>query len=186
MTTRSLSASSRSTTAGSGSYCTSMSSMRVACGGVAGGQHAGHAVADVGSLADGERVVGGVLHVGRDRPGAGHRATPTAPARSAPLYAATTPGAAARGREVDAEDARVRVRAAQHGEVQRTGQVQVVGVLGLAGEQGRVFTPQQPCPQHGRGPIVGDGHLGTPSTSMRMRVLVCPAAQASTDLTMLW
>ena len=44
--------------------------------GFAGGQHHGNTIAHVAGLAGGDGVVGRVLHVGGDRPCAGHRAGP--------------------------------------------------------------------------------------------------------------
>ena len=44
--------------------------------GVAGGQHARHAVARIRGLGHGQWIVRRIFHVGRDRPGAGHRTGP--------------------------------------------------------------------------------------------------------------
>ncbi len=126
----------------------------------------------VRGLADGERVVRRVLHVGRHRPVRTASAPAHSEARSAPLYAAITPGIASGRRQRRRGDAGVRVRTAQHGEVQRAGDVQVVGELGLAGEQGGIFAAQQPLAQDRSGPVFGDGHdhsLGVGVSYLRRR-----------------
>src|SRR5581483_1591660 len=75
---------------------------------------------------------------------------------------------------VDAGDARVRVGAADEGEVQFARDDDVVGVLALARQQRRVFAPRQRRAHHA-GAVLGDRHAGTPAL-----------AAASTALTMLW
>jgi hypothetical protein len=67
----------------------------------------------------------------------------------------------------------VGVGAAQHGEVERAGDVEVIGELGLTGEERRVFAAPQRCADD-LGGLFDHGHAGT------------PCAAAKTDLTMLW
>ena len=66
-----------------------------------------------------------------------------ASARSSPVYTATTPGMRRRGRGVDAGDPGVGVRATHDGEVQRAGDVEVVGEPGLTGQEGGILAAQQ-------------------------------------------
>lgn len=136
----------------------------VASGGVAGGEHHRNGIAHVGGLANRHGIVSRVLHVGRDRPRTRHGSGPQV-GEIGTGVGGNDARCGERRAEVDADDACVRVRAAGERQVQCTGQLQVVGVLGFAGEQSRVFTTQQPAPQHGCRSIVGDGHSGTPSTS---------------------
>ena len=157
---------------------------RVARRCVAGGQHACHAVARVRGHGDGEGVVRGVLHVGGHRPRARHG---PGPQRGEVRAAVRGDHAGHRGsaRQVDASDSGVRVRAAQQREVQRARDVEVVGVLGLAGEQCRVFAAQQPLTHDGGGPFFGDGHDHSFEIGNRRSRCQLPAAQASTACTML-
>ena len=76
MTTRSDSASSRSMTASSGSYSTSIASTASWAAASLSGEHGGDAVAGVARLLLRQRVVRRVLHVLGDRPGARHRRGP--------------------------------------------------------------------------------------------------------------
>ena len=150
---------------------------RVASGGLAVGEHARHAVSRVARLRRGERVVRRVLHVVGDRPRARHR--------SAPLIGQVGSGVrrpdaghGQRARDVDGGDAGVGVRAAQHGEVQGAGDLDVVRELGFAGEERRVFAPQQPLADHS-GPFLRGRHLGAPSRSVD-RSVTCRRRRAPT------
>jgi len=75
----------------------------------------------------------------------------------------------------------VGVWAAQHREVQSTGDRQVVGVEGLAGEQGSVFAAQHPGADEGGGRGRRGGHALISTVEP-----FCSAAQVNTAFTMLW
>ena len=125
--------------------------------GIARGKHCCDAVADVARLVDCERIVRGVLHVGRDRPRARHRCSPRRHEVSAGVHGDD----AGHGRGVGCVDAAnlcVRVWRAQHGEMQRAGNHEVVGVLRLAGQQRRVFSAQHARAEHARFSFFGDAH----------------------------
>ena len=147
---------------------------RVACRGGRLGDHHRHAVADVADLVDRERVVGRVLHVLGDRPGAGHRAGPRVHEVGAGV-GGDDAGQRQGGLHVDRGDAGVGVGAAQDRHVQRARDVEVVGEAGLAGEQGRVLPAPHPgADDRGGRRSVGDRHAGT------------PFEQDSTAATMFW
>ncbi len=135
----------------------------VARGGLAGGEHHGYPVTYVAGLGGRKWIVGGVLHVCGDRPGARHGCCPQV-GQVCPCERGHHPGGGKRGIEIDAGDHGVGVRAAHHHHVQGTGHDQVVGELGLSGEQGRVFAAEKPGAQHGCRTILYKRHLGTPST----------------------
>ncbi len=161
---------------------------------VAGGEHDGHTVTDVVDRVERDRVVRRVEHVLGDRPGARHRRGP-----EVGEVGAGVDGAHARHRRggagVDRHDLGVRIRAAQHGHVERAGHLHVVGEHGLAGQQDRVLLAQQAGADDagGGGRIFRDGHVWTPIQSVgdvgaRHRVTgdQAPAdAAARTDFTML-
>ena len=146
-------------------------------------QHARHSVADVARLRHCERIVGRVLHVGRDRPRAWHRAGP-----GRFEIGAAVDGHDARHRRrrthVDTEDPCVGVRAAEHRQVQRAGEDEVVGVLRLAGEQRRIFAAQHPGADDTLCAFLGDGHWRHPvgRSQHRLDDVVVPRAAAEVAL----
>ena len=92
------------------------------------------AVADVADLVGGQRGVHRRHHVGGDRPGARHgRAHHVGQVGAA--VGGDDAGHLERGRHVDRDDRGVRHRAAQHRHVQQAGQGDVVGPVGLAGDE---------------------------------------------------
>ena len=91
------------------------------------------------------------------------------------------PGHGERRGDVDVGDAGVGIRAAHHGQVQRAGDGEVVGVAGLTGEQGGVLPAEQPVPTTSAAGLSSV----TVMTLLASRVSTCPA-QASTAFTMLW
>jgi hypothetical protein len=129
---------------------------------VAVGQHHGHAVAHVVDGVDRERVVGWVQHVLGDRPGARHRCGPGVGEVGAGVHGAHA-GHRRGGAGVDGDDSGARVRAAQHGHVERPGHLHVVGEDRFAGEEDGVLLAEQALADDaGGGRFVGDGHVWTP------------------------
>ena len=116
----------------------------------------GDAVTDVAHLVGGERRVGRRDHVGGDRPGARHRR-----AHDVGKVLAAVGGNDARhlerGGDVDRDDLGVGHRAAQHGHVQQAGQGDVVGPVGLAGDELGVLLAATAPPQLPAGVRLGEG-----------------------------
>ena len=126
-------------------------------GGVAvPGDDDGHAVAGVLDLVDRQRGVHRRDHVGRDRPGAGHRG-PHHVGEVAPAVGGDDAGHLQGRRHVDREDLGVRHRAAQHGHVQQARQGDVVGPVGLAGQEFGVLLATAPATQFAAGVRRGEG-----------------------------
>jgi hypothetical protein len=159
---------------------------------VVGHDH-GDDVAHVAGLVDGDRPVGGALHVVGHRPHAGHARGPRAHGLQvgAGEHVADA-GHGSRRARVDALDAGVGERAADHGHPHRPGDGQVVDVAGLARDQTAVLLAEQAVADGapraagvGGGVLdcrggrrrVGGRHAGTPSPA---------SAAARTALTMLW
>ena len=155
---------------------------RVAGGGGAVGEHARHPISRVARVRLGERVVRGVLHVVGDGPRARHRRPPLIGQVGSRVR---RPHArkGERAGDVDRRDAGVGVRAAEDGEVQRAGDLDVVRELGFAGEERGVFAPQQPLAEHTR--RFGSSSSCRGPLPIGWSTCYWPAA-ASTDSTMLW
>jgi hypothetical protein len=166
------------------------------------GHDDGDGVAGVADLVDGDRRVVGVDHVGGDRPGAGQAAELLGEVGAAERGDDTGP--LERGRDVDPADPGVRHRAAQDRQVHHAGQGDVVGPVGLAGEQLGVLLAAPAAAQLGRavrgaqlaglGDLLGDhagveflGHAMPPASLNAPGFAGSPrisAAAASTDRTM--
>ena len=131
-------------------------------------------VAGEAHLAQGERPVRRVHHVGGHGPCAGQGRREVVGEVGAGQDRDDT-GSRRRLGGVDRTDARVRGRAAHDLEVQRPGHGQVVDVAGGAGQDRGVLSAEQPGPDH-------RGHVAAPPLRMPMSL---PAA-ASTAFTMLW
>ena len=82
-----------------------------------------------------------VFHVGRDGPGTRHRRSPQ-PGEIGSAVDRDDPREGTGGNEINREDIGVGVWAAGDSKVQGAGDVQVVGVLALAGQQRWVFATQ--------------------------------------------
>ena len=104
------------------------------------GHHAGHRLADVPHLIHRHRRVRRDHDVRGDRPGAGQAALLVGEVRAG--VGGDDARLAAGRADVHRGDPRVRVRAAQEGDVQHPGQRDVVGPVGLAGDQALVFLAQ--------------------------------------------
>ena len=132
------------------------------------GHHAGDGLADVAHLVDRHRRVSGDDDVRRDRPGAGQAALLGGEVRTG--VGRDDPGLAPRGADVDRGDPGVRVRAPQERHVQHAGQPDVVGPVGLAGDEPLVFLAQ-PCATELRGRRGGRlcfrGHALAPACAAR-------------------
>ncbi len=139
-----------------------------------GGQHHGDDIAGVLDLVHADRGVVAHDDVVGDRPharGAGQLGE----------VGAGVDGHDAVGREggrgVDVRDPGVGHGAAQHGHVQRAGQLDVVGPVGATGEETRVLLAADRSPDSARGDLDGVRHDVSPLIS---------AAAMATALTMLW
>ncbi len=146
----------------------------VRSGVLVGGHDDGDAVTDVADLVDREGGERRHLDVIGDRPDAGDRTVEVAELLGA------VGGHDVRllqgGGDVDIGDLGVGHRAAQDRHVQGSGQLDVVGPVGLAMQQARVFlTAQRPAHGSGLG-VEGLGHLAPPMIF----------AASWTDFTMLW
>jgi hypothetical protein len=150
---------------------------RVARRGITRGEHTGDAVADVARLARGERVMRRILHVLRDRPRAGHRCRPCISQVRAGVHGDDAVGTCGAAR-VDRRDPGVRIRTAQHGEVQCPGDVEIVGKASLAREQGGILAAKHPRAEHARrGGGFRSSHVRTP----RCDVSAVGASQDGSD-----
>ena len=145
------------------------------------GHHHGDDVAHVARLVERHGPVVGGLHVVGDRPGARHRVGPCAPVAQVGARE-DVPHARHGGRRagVDAGDAGVGERAADHPHPQGAGDHQVVDEARLAGDQPAVLLAEHPVADGaGRRRLLGGGHAVTPGRSR-------PSAAARTAPTMLW
>ena len=113
---------------------------RVGRGVAVAGHHAGHGLTDVTHLVHRHRRVRRDHDVRGDRPGAGKAALLGGEVRAGVGgdHARLVPGRA----DVHRGDPGVRVRAAEEGDVQHPGQRDVVGPVGLAGDEAFVFLAQ--------------------------------------------
>ena len=117
------------------------------------GHHDGHRLADVADLVGGHRRVGRDHDVRGDRPGARQAALLVGEVGAGER--GDDAGSAAGGADVHRGDPRVRERAAQEGHVQHAGQADVVGPVGLAGDQSGVFLAERaPWPSSAPGASV--------------------------------
>ena len=133
---------------------------RVRRGVVVAGDHAGHDLADVADLVGGHRRVRRDDDVRRHRPGAGQAALFGGEVGAGER--GDDAGRAAGGRHVHRPDPGVRHRAAHVTDVQHPRQHDVVGPVGLPGEQPRVLLARPRLADLG-----GDRHDGAPSDAAR-------------------
>ena len=146
-------------------------------GGVAvAGDHARHDLAAVPDGVHRHRRVLGDNDVRGDGPGAGQRALLRGEVGAG--VGGEDPGGLAGRGHVDGGDPRVRVRAAQERDMHHAGERDVVGPVGLPGDQAGVFLPCPGLADLGRGEI-GRGHAVT-------SVVAVPFAARRTARTMFW
>ena len=131
----------------------------------AGCKDGNNAVAGVTHLVHRKRIVRGVLHVLRYRPGTGHWRSPHVGEISARVDGHHSFGGLG-SIDIDRGDPCMRIRRAQDRQVQCAGDVEVVGELGFTGEQGGILAAQHALADHGGWAVVDHGH-GVPPTSCR-------------------
>ena len=140
---------------------------RVGRGVAVAGHDAGHRLADVAHLVHRHRRVRRDHDVRGDRPGAGQAALLGGEVRAGVGgdHARLVPGRA----DVHRGDPGVRVRAAEEGDVQHPGQRDVVGPVGLAGDEALVFLAQAGLAEFGGFGLgcLGRGHSLTPAWAAR-------------------
>ena len=140
-----------------------------------GGQHDRDTVAHMADLVDGQCGEARHLDVVRHRPHAGDRAVEVAEILGG--EGGHDVGPLERGGHVEIRDLGVGHGAAQDRHVQRAGQLNVVGPVGLTMEQACIFlAAERPPHRIGVGVRQGVSHFVPPINS----------AAYSTDLTMLW
>ena len=139
------------------------------------GDHGGHRVPHVPGVLDGQRQVGRIEHLRRDRPGAGQGLGPLV-AEIGAAEGGHDPRQGQGGRGVDRADAGVGVGTAHQPDVQGARYDEVVDESSLARQQARVFPPGHRGPDDPGHTGIGDSHTSASR----------PPAAARTALTMLW
>ncbi len=175
---------SASTTVGSGSQSTLISSSAsTACSGVSATTAATPSPVHLTSSVASTRGVL-MLFLMPDAPPAGQAMGSGLYGMSAPTITATTPGHRLGGAGVDRANVGVGVRAAEDGEVRHAGQLDVVEVAALAGDEARVLDPLDRCAQDVGGHVVPPQAVAAAdAASAGSRSMRAASATAST---MLW